>query len=119
MTRTSDWPHTLTPAAVHILLALADTDRHGLGIVDEVERRTGGHLTLGPGTLYGTVKRLREAGFIEDTPGPREAADGDTRRRYYGITAAGRRALRAEMERLEAIVLTARRKAVLGPSGDR
>ncbi len=116
MTRRSDWPDTLTPAAVHILLALADEDRHGLGIVDEVERRTGGDVKLGPGTLYGTIKRMREAGLIEEPAGPSDAAEGDTRRRYYRITAAGRKALRTEARRLERLVRTARQKAVLEPA---
>ncbi len=115
MTRRSDWPDTLTPAAVHILLALADEDRHGLGIVDEVERRTGGDVKLGPGTLYGTIKRMREAGLIEEPAEPADPSEGDTRRRYYRITAGGREALRAEARRLERLVLTARQKAVLEP----
>ena len=118
MTRKSDWPNTLTPAAVHILLALADEDRHGLGIVDEVERRTGGEVKLGPGTLYGTIKRLRVAGLIEEPADPATPADpaqGDTRRRYYRITSAGREALQTEARRLERLVLTARQKAVLEP----
>ena len=112
MTRRSDWPDTLTPAAVHILLALGDEDRHGLGIVDEVERRTRGDMKLGPGTLYGTIKRMRSAGLIEEPP---EAKGDDPRRRYYRITPEGRTALRAEVQRMERFVLTARQKAVLGP----
>ena len=112
MARTSDWPDNLTPAAVHILLALADDDRHGLGIVDEVERRSGGEVKLGPGTLYGTIKRMRQAGLIDE---PAAVAKGDTRRRYYTITTAGRTALRTEVRRLERLVLTARQKAVLAP----
>ncbi|MFG1691390.1 PadR family transcriptional regulator [Gemmatimonadota bacterium] len=115
MTRKTDWPDTLTPAAVHILLALADEDRHGLGIVDEVERRTGGEVKLGPGTLYGTIKRLREDGLIEEPPELAGVSGGDTRRRYYRITAAGREALQTEARRLERLVLTARQKAVLEP----
>ena len=83
MARRSDWPDTLTPAAFQILMALADEDRHGLGIMDEVEHRTGGETQLGPGTLYGTIKRLREAGFIEEAPGPSDPSGDDPRRRYY------------------------------------
>jgi DNA-binding PadR family transcriptional regulator len=115
MARRSDWPDTLTPAAVHILLALADEDRHGLGIVDEVERRTGGEVKLGPGTLYGTIKRMREAGLIQEPAELAENAESDTRRRYYRITELGRDALRAEARRLERLVVTARQKAVLEP----
>lgn len=112
MARKSEWPHTLTPAAVHILLALADEDRHGLGIVDEVERRTDGEVKLGPGTLYGTIKRMRRAGLIEEGTGPEER---DTRRRYYSITPAGRVAVHTEARRLERMVMTARQKSILGP----
>ena len=116
MPRTSNWPESLTPAAVHILLALSDEDRHGLGIVEEVERRTGGEVKLGPGTLYGTIKRMREDGFIEEPADPPHPSKSDSRRRYYRITDLGRDALRIEVQRLERIVHTARRKAVLGPS---
>ena len=111
----SEWPDTLTPAAVHILLALADEERHGLGIMDEVERRSEGDVKLGPGTLYGTIKRMRQAGLIEQSA---DFEERDTRRRYYGITAAGRDALRSEARRLERIVLTAHQKAVLRPVGE-
>jgi len=115
MARRSRWPDTLTAAAVHILLALADEDRHGLGIVDEVERRSEGEVKLGPGSLYGTIKRMRRTGLIEEVAG---VEGRDPRRRYYGITPAGREALRAEARRLERIVLTAHRKAVLGEVGN-
>jgi DNA-binding PadR family transcriptional regulator len=115
MARTSRWPDTLTPAAVHILLALADEERHGLGIVDEVERRSDGEVKLGPGTLYGTIKRMRRAGLIEETA---DVEKRDPRRRYYAITGAGRNALRTEARRLERIVLTAHQKAVLGQVGE-
>jgi DNA-binding PadR family transcriptional regulator len=70
---------------------------------------------LGPGTLYGTIKRLRQAGFIEEGGG---LQGHDTRRRYYGITLAGREALRAAAVRLERMVLTARQKAILEPVGE-
>ena len=112
MARRSEWPDTLTPAAVHILLALADDERHGLGIVDEVELRTDGEVKLGPGTLYGTIKRMRQVGLIEEGA---QLGETDTRRRYYRITPAGRAALHTEARRLERMVLTARQKAVLGP----
>ena len=69
MTRRSDWPDSLTPAAFRILLALADEDRHGLGIVEEIDVRTGGEVKLGPGSLYGTIKRLRDVGFIDSGEG--------------------------------------------------
>jgi len=109
----SDWPDTLTPAAFQILMALADEDRHGLGIVDEVEARTGGEVQLGPGTLYGTIKRLREVDFIEEAHRSPDPSDDDPRRRYYAITPSGREALAREARRMEVMVHVARAKAVL------
>ena len=113
MPRRSDWPESLTPAAFHILMALADDDRHGLGIVDEVEAQTHGEVKLGPGTLYGTIKRLREARLIEEASPVPDPSDNDPRRRYYNITAPGREALVREARRMETIVHVARSKAVL------
>ena len=79
----------LTPAVLHILLALSDEDRHGLGIMSEVEQRTLGAVRLGPGTLYGTIKRMLTAGLIEESVERPPPPDDDTRRRYYGLTALG------------------------------
>jgi DNA-binding PadR family transcriptional regulator len=100
----------MTSAVLHILLSLAAEDRHGLGIAADVKAFTNGRLTLGPGTLYGTIKRLLEAGFVEDLGQPSAAADDDPRRRYYRITAKGRRALEAEARGLASIVGVARRR---------
>ena len=83
----------MTPAVLHILLSLAAEDRHGLGIAADVKAFTEGRLTLGPGTLYGTIKRLLDAGLVEDLGSP-DAADDDPRRRYYRITDDGRVMLR-------------------------
>jgi DNA-binding PadR family transcriptional regulator len=114
MPRRSDWPDSLTPAAFQILLALADEDRHGLGIMDEVEDRTAGDVALGPGSLYGTIKRLRESGFIDEALDRSDPANGnDPRRRYYRITPRGRDVLAREARRLEMMVRAARAKAVL------
>ena len=113
MSRRSDWPDSLTPAAFQILLALADGNRHGLGIMEEVESRTGGNVQLGPGTLYGTIKRLRGVGFIEEVHEPPDPTDDDPRRRYYAITPGGREALAREARRMEVMVRLARAKAVL------
>ena len=113
MPRRSDWPDSLTPAAFQILLALADEDRHGLGIMDEVEGRTAGDVALGPGSLYGTIKRLRGSGFIDATGGGSVSGPDDPRRRYYRITPRGRDALAREARRLEMMVRAARAKAVL------
>ena len=86
----------MTPAVLHILLSLSAEDRHGLGIAADVKAFTNGRLTLGPGTLYGTIKRLLDAALIEDLGSPSADTDpstglgaGDPRRRYYRITAEG------------------------------
>ena len=107
----------LTPVALNVLLALADGERHGYGIMLEVRERTGGRVRLGPGTLYGAIKRLKEGGLIEESgqrPDPGEAPDGeapdDERRRYYRLTGFGGEVLAAEVERLDALVRAARRK---------
>jgi DNA-binding PadR family transcriptional regulator len=98
----------------YVLLGLADEPRHGLGIVRDVERRTGGGFALGPGLLYGSIKKLRRLRLIEDWS-PRAAAEGDPRRRYYRITPTGLRAVRAESERLGRLVRTAVEKRLLRP----
>lgn len=103
----------LTPAVFHILLALADVDRHGYGIASEVSRRTDGDVKLGPGTLYGTLTRMLDAGLIEEKARARAAAD--ERRRYYTLTAFGRDVARAEARRLARLVDVARVKALLAP----
>jgi len=99
----------MTAAVLHILLSLAGDDRHGLGIAADVKAFTNGRLTLGPGTLYGTIKRLLEAGLIEDLGSPAGDED-DPRRRYYRITTRGRRALEAETEGLASVLGVARRR---------
>lgn len=107
----------LTPAVFHILLALAQGDRHGYGILKDVLEQTDGDVRLGPGTLYGTLQRLMEAGLVEEVPGNAPDADHDSRRRYYRITRQGRRALGADVERMDSLVRAARAKHVTpGPS---
>ena len=107
----------LTPAVFHILLALADTDRHGYAIAREVSERTSGHVRLGPGTLYGTLGRMVDAGLIEERARAhgRAAAAADDRRRYYALTPFGREVARAEARRLSQLVDIARTKALLSP----
>ena len=97
----------------YILLALADRDEYGLGIVEEVARRTNDEVRLGPGTLYNAIKRMLSEGLIEETTGPDDPIAGDPRRRYYRITRAGRAQLAGEAERLERLVRAARAKKVL------
>jgi DNA-binding PadR family transcriptional regulator len=88
----------------HILLSLAGDDQHGYGIMQEVLDRTGGKVRLWPATLYGTLKRLIEAGLIEES-GDRPARElDDARRRYYRLTRLGRRVLDAESVRLQELV---------------
>jgi DNA-binding PadR family transcriptional regulator len=76
----------LTPAVFHILLALADKERHGYGIMKEVAARTDGKVILGPGTLYGTISRLLEAGLIKESEERSDPQLNDERRRFYRIT---------------------------------
>ena len=103
----------LSRAAFVILLALADQTRHGLGIIEDVEDRTGGAVKLGPGTLYGTLQRLADRAMIRETSAAPDPSDDDPRRRYYRILPHGRRALRAEAERMRSLVHAARDKDVL------
>ena len=96
----------LTPAVVHVLLALAGGERHGYAILKDVQQQLGSRVRFGPGTIYGTLQRLMEAGWVEEGAAP--VTDVDQRRRYYRITRAGREALRAEVDRLGALLDTAR-----------
>jgi DNA-binding PadR family transcriptional regulator len=103
---------TLTVPMLQILLSLADEDRHGYGILLEIEERTGG-ARLGTGTLYTAIQRLAAKGLIEETD-ERPAPDlDDSRRRYYRLTDTGREAARAEAARLAAVVGMARAKELL------
>jgi DNA-binding PadR family transcriptional regulator len=109
-------PHNLlplTPAVLQILLALADEERHGYGIMKEVEDRTGGAVRLGPGTLYGAIKRMLAEGLIEESDERPDPELDDQRRRYYRITDFGRRVAGAEAERLQSLVNTARARKLL------
>ena len=103
----------LSPQVFHILLALAPGDRHGYGILQDVEQATGGTLRLGPGTLYGALKRLLSDGLVGETDRRPDPARDDVRRRYYRITEAGRRLLAAETRRLADAVARARQAGVL------
>jgi len=103
----------LTPAAFHVLLALADRDRHGYAIMQEVQESTGGQVTMGPGTLYGTIKRLLAAGLIAESGERPDPSIDDSRRRYYRLTDLGRRVAAAEAARLAEAVADARAKRLL------
>lgn len=111
--QSSGEPQPLTPPVFHILLALADGERHGYGIMQDVAQQTGGSLQLGPGTLYGCLKRMLAAGLVEETDERPDPALDDERRRYYRITAAGDRAVRGEARRLADAVSAAIGKRLL------
>ena len=96
----------MTEAALQILIALADGEKHGYAIMREVTARTDGRVKLYPGTLYSNIKRLLADGLIDELD-ERPEAD-DERRRYYRLSRAGRNAAKAEIDRLDAIVRTAR-----------
>lgn len=104
---------SLTRPAFLILLTLVGRPRHGLGIVEEVERHTSGEVKLGPGTLYGTLKRLSSDGLVAETDEIPDPDDDDPRRRYYRITSEGEAALRDEAEQLARLVRVAVGKSVL------
>ena len=103
----------LSAQVFHILLALTDGAAHGYALMQEVERVTEGAVRLGPGTLYGAIRRLREEGLIEET---RERAGAEDGRRYYRLTPRGRRVLVREAERLSRLVEAARARRLL-PEG--
>jgi DNA-binding PadR family transcriptional regulator len=104
----------LTPATFHILLALADEERHGYAIMQEVAERTDGSVKLGPGTLYGSLKRMLDQGLVEESDERADPVLDDERRRYYRITRFGLAVARAEARRLEAMVRSARQKKLIG-----
>ncbi|MBV8732273.1 MAG: helix-turn-helix transcriptional regulator [Acidobacteriia bacterium] len=100
----------LSPAILHILLALAGEDRHGYGIMLEVARQSEGRYKLGPGTLYDNLQRLVNQGMVEESPRPASVspAEDDPRRRYYRLTRFGRDVLAADIARLESVVREAK-----------
>src|ERR1017187_7440133 len=103
----------LTPPVFHILLALAEEERHGYGIMQDVAWQTNDALQLGPGTLYGCLKRMLAAGLVEESDERPDPAMDDERRRYYRMTTLGRRVVRAEAERLACAVTAARSRRML------
>ena len=101
----------------HILLALADKERHGYDIMREVDERSEGKMRLGPGTLYGSIKRMLSDGWIEELDERPDPELDDERRRYYRLSDFGRRVAVAEAERLERLVKSARAKKLLSARG--
>lgn len=104
----------LPSSEFEILLALADGERHGYGIMAEVEERTDGRVQLGPGTLYGSIKRMLGRRLIAESVERPDPALDDQRRRYYTLTALGRAVATAEAARMASLVALARRKKLLG-----
>ena len=116
MTSTTSLPEgtlPMTPAVFNILLALADGEKHGYAIMLEVEENTAGAVKMGPGTLYGSIKRMLASGLVEESDERPDEALDDQRRRYYRLTGLGQAALRQEAQRLERQVNMARIKQVL------
>jgi DNA-binding PadR family transcriptional regulator len=103
----------LTPAVFHVLLALAGGERHGYAIMQEVAESTNGQIKMGPGTLYGTVKRLLEAQLIEESDERPDPHLDDERRRYYRLTGVGEKVVKAEARRYAEIVEIARGKKLI------
>src|SRR5882724_12026893 len=104
-------PGSLLPlptAVLHILIALADRDRHGYSIMQDVTARTEGKVQLSAGTLYSSIRRMLEQGLIEELAASADPSSADERRRYYRLTRFGRRAAAAEVERLNALLQQAR-----------
>ena len=114
---TDQEPSDLLPlpvAQLHILLALADGEKHGYAVMSEVETMTDGTVTMGPGTLYGTVKRMLNAGLVEETDERPDPELDDERRRYYRLSGFGALVLDAEVARMEQLARTAEAKRTVG-----
>lgn len=104
----------LTPAVFHILLALSGGELHGYAIMQEVESQSSGSVPMGPGTLYGSLKRMLASGLVAEAGERPDPALDDERRRYYKLTEEGTRALRSEADRLAHLMNQAALKRVLG-----
>ena len=103
----------LTPTVFHMLLALADSEKHGYGIMQAVEEETQGQMQIRTGSLYGAIRRMIEAGLIEETNERPDPELDDERRRYYGLTDFGRRVLTAEAARIARALAVIQGKHIL------
>lgn len=114
MTKTSSTrsAQPFTPSVFHILLALADGEKHGYAIMKDVESQTDGRVKMGPGTLYGSIKRMLAAGLIQEVDERPDPTLDDERHRYYRLTGVGEEMVSAESQRLEQTVKAARQKHV-------
>ncbi|HZJ23966.1 MAG TPA: PadR family transcriptional regulator [Anaerolineales bacterium] len=109
MTATNSTP-PLTPAVFHILLALSTGERHGYGIMKQVEADSQGKVSMGPGTLYGSLKRMLDAGLVQESDKRVDPEMDDERRIYYQITGIGAQALESELDRYKRIVTIAQQR---------
>jgi DNA-binding PadR family transcriptional regulator len=109
----ADLPLPLPPAWFHLLLALVGGEQHGYALMKAINEESGGELRLGPGTLYGALKRLLDLRLIEESSQRPDPALDDERRRYYRLTSTGRQVLGAEAQRHDRLVSLARSKRVL------
>ena len=100
----------LNPAVLHILLALSVTERHGYGIMKQVESDSNGKVNMGPGTLYGSIGRMIDAGLLRESDKKVDPDLDDQRRVYYEITGLGKKSLAAELQRYREVVAVAKRK---------
>ncbi len=100
----------LTPAVLHILLALSGQERHGYAIMRQVQEDSQGKVKMGPGTLYGSINRMIEAGLIRESDKKIDPEMDDQRRVYYEISTLGQKALAAELQRYRQIVAVAKRR---------
>lgn len=100
----------LTPAVFHILLALSKEEKHGYGIMKQVEKDSEGKVNMGAGTLYGSLKRMLDSGLVKESSKRVDPTMDDERRIYYQITPSGRKALEAELERYKHIVSVAKER---------
>lgn len=110
---TTDANSPLTPAVLHILMALSIRERHGYGIMKQVEQDTKGKVSMGPGTLYGSLNRMLTAGLVSKSDKKRDPDMDEERRVYYKITALGQKALAAELERYREVVAVAKQQRLL------
>jgi DNA-binding PadR family transcriptional regulator len=100
----------LTPAVFFVLLSLANGEKHGYAIMQDVASLSAETVRMGPGTLYSTIQRLADLALIQETEGSREPTDHESRRRYYRLTDDGKRLLQAEVDRMESVVRLARKR---------
>jgi DNA-binding PadR family transcriptional regulator len=102
---------SLTPAMTHILIALLEGERHGYAIMQAIDEITAGEMRIGPGTLYTSIRKLLDAGLIGESGERPDSMDDDERRRYYRLSAEGRRAAGQEIDRLSRLLRFAKRHA--------